>query len=50
MSARTHPIGDRHTELLVGLVLFALGAWLIRDAHEGRGRKTPWPLSLVTPY
>ena len=33
---------DRHTELVLGMALFAASAWLIYDAYEGRGRKRPF--------
>lgn len=48
--ARAHLIADRQLELLVGVALFAFGAWLIHEAYEGRGRRTPWPLSVFAPY
>jgi hypothetical protein len=40
---------DRQLELGVGVVLFLAGAWMIRDAYEGRGRKRPFPASLILP-
>jgi len=40
--ARRHLIADRHTELLVGVALFALGSYLLWEAWEGRGRPRPF--------
>lgn len=38
----TRPIQDRTTELALGIALFLAGAWLIRDAYEGRGKQRPF--------
>jgi len=46
---RPGPIRDRNAELVLGIASFVLGAWLIRDAYEGRGRKRPFAASLVLP-
>lgn len=42
-------IRDRSVELSLGIVLFVAGAWLIRDAYEGRGKKRPFAAHLVLP-
>jgi hypothetical protein len=34
-------IRDQRTCLVLGLVLFVLGAKLLHDAYEGRGRSAP---------
>lgn len=38
---RGHLIENRGAEIALGLVLFAGGALLLRDAYEGRGREVP---------
>jgi hypothetical protein len=40
---------DRHVELAAGIALFIAGAWMIRDAYEGRGKKRPFAAHLVLP-
>jgi hypothetical protein len=35
-------MADRRTEILLGAAAFAVGALLLRDAFDGRGRKQPW--------
>lgn len=47
---RRHLIADRHAEIAAGLVLFALGAVLLHDAWDGRGRRVPWPMGAVMPW
>lgn len=37
-----HLIKDRNTELLVGVAALVLGAYLLHDAYEGRGRTRPF--------
>jgi hypothetical protein len=45
MAALRRPyIGDPVIEAIAGLVLFGLGAVLLHDAYDARGRKLPWPL------
>lgn len=46
---RPRLLRDRNTELVLGVGLFALAAWMIYDAYEGRGRKRPFPASLFLP-
>lgn len=40
---------DRHVELTLGVALFLAGAWMVRDAYEGRGKKRPFAAHLVLP-
>jgi hypothetical protein len=47
---RGHFIQSRGTEILVGAVLFLVGALLVWDAFDGRGKKLPWPLGAVAPW
>jgi hypothetical protein len=42
-------IRDRRVELALGVAAFIVGAWLIRDAYEGRGKKRPFAAHLVLP-
>lgn len=46
---RPGPLQDRRAELALGVALFVAGAWLIRDAYEGRGKKRPFAAHLVLP-
>lgn len=48
-TTRPGPLKDRRVELTLGVVAFVAGAWLIRDAYEGRGRKRPFAAHLVLP-
>lgn len=43
-------IKDRKVEILVGLVFFAIGALLIYDAFDRRGKKVPWPGGAILPW
>lgn len=47
--ARPTLIRDRHVELALGVGAFIAGAWLIRDAYEGRGKKRPFVAHLTLP-
>lgn len=38
---RRHYIADQRAEVLAGLAAFVLGAMLLHDAYEGRGRDQP---------
>ncbi len=40
-------IPDRRTALLAGAGLVVLGAWLLYDAYEARGRTRPFALRLL---
>lgn len=44
---RRHLIRDRQLEVLAGLGALVLGAILLRDAYEGRGRDQP---KLLRPF
>lgn len=37
-----HPIKDRHTELVLGVVLGIVASYLLYDAYEGRGKSRPF--------
>jgi len=39
---RPKVLRDRHTELILGGVLFVASSWLFYDAYENRGRKRPF--------
>jgi len=45
-----HVFQDRKIEIILGVFLFAIGALLVYDAFESRGKKIPWPLGLVAPW
>ena len=45
-----HFINNRKTEIILGAVMFLLGALLLWDAFDGRGKKLPWPLGAVAPW
>jgi hypothetical protein len=45
-----HPIKDRKKELVIGLILFVLGAYLCYDSYNGRGKNAPWPLGMAMPF
>ena len=49
MSKRPAALQDRSVELGLGIALFIAGAWLIRDAYEGRGKSRPFVAHLVLP-
>lgn len=36
-----HYIANQRTEIAVGVVVFALGALLLHDAYDGRGKTQP---------
>ncbi|HEY2041171.1 MAG TPA: hypothetical protein VGH11_00750 [Jatrophihabitans sp.] len=40
--SRPAALADRHTEMVLGGVLFVFASWLIWDAYEGRGRPRPF--------
>ena len=41
MTRRRHIVADRRTEIVLGLLAFAGGALLLRDAYDNRGREVP---------
>lgn len=45
-----HLIEDRKCEILLGLGLFLVGALLIYDAFDRRGKKVPWPGGAILPW
>lgn len=45
-----HFIQSRKTEIMVGLALFLIGAVLLYDAFDARGKKIPWPGGAITPW
>lgn len=45
-----HFIQNRKTEMIVGAVVFVLGALLLWDAWNGRGKNAPWPLGGILPF
>jgi hypothetical protein len=45
-----HFIKNRAAEIWIGLLLFMVGALLLYDAFEGRGKKMPWPASALAPW
>lgn len=44
--SRPH-VPDRRTALLAGVALVSLGAWLLYDAYEARGRTRPFVMRLL---
>jgi hypothetical protein len=40
-------IRDQATSVVVGLALFGAGSWLLYEAWEGRGAKTPFLARLI---
>jgi hypothetical protein len=46
MPRRSVLIPDQRTELYAGLALTVAGAYLLYEAHEGRGKKRPFLLRL----
>jgi hypothetical protein len=45
-----HFIKDRKLEIFVGVILFLVGALLVWDAFDGRGKNLPWPLGAIAPW
>ncbi len=43
-------IASQKVELYAGLAFFAIGAWLLWCAYEGRGGKSPFLLGIFTPF
>lgn len=43
-------IKDRKTEIILGIILFMVGALLLYDAFDGRGKKMPWPGGAIAPW
>jgi hypothetical protein len=47
MSRRPAVLRDRHSELVIGAVLWIAGAWCFWDAYEGRGKQRPFVARLL---
>ena len=45
-----HFIKDRKVEIVLGVILFLVGALLLYDAFDARGKKVPWPASAIAPW
>lgn len=45
-----HLIKDRKREIALGVVLFLLGALLLYDAFDARGKRMPWPAGAIAPW
>lgn len=45
-----HFIKDRKAEILIGVILFLVGALLLFDAFDARGKKVPWPGGAIMPW
>lgn len=45
-----HFIQNRKTELIVGALMFVIGALFLWDAWNGRGKNAPWPLGGILPF
>lgn len=45
-----HFMKSRNGEILVGALLFLLGALFLWDAFDGRGKNPPWPLGAIFPW
>ena len=45
-----HLIKDRKIEIFLGVILFLVGALLLYDAFDSRGKKMPWPVSALAPW
>lgn len=45
-----HFIQNRAAEIAVGLALFLIGALLLYDAFDARGKKIPWPGGAIAPW
>lgn len=45
-----HFIKNRGTEIIIGIVLFMVGALLLYDAFDARGKKMPWPGGAIAPW
>lgn len=45
-----HFMKNRTAEIAIGVILFLVGALLVYDAFDGRGKKIPWPFGAVAPW
>lgn len=49
MARRKHPVSNAKHSAILGVALMALGAYLLHDAYEGRGRERPFAMRFLTP-
>lgn len=47
---RGHFIQNRKAEITIGIILFLVGALLVYDAFDARGKNLPWPLGAIAPW
>jgi hypothetical protein len=47
---RGHFIQDRKTEIVLGILMFTAGCFLLWDAFDKRGKKMPWPAGGLAPW
>lgn len=47
---RHHLIQNRRLEIGIGILFFLIGAILVYDAYDARGKKVPWPASMLAPW
>lgn len=45
-----HFMQNRRAEIALGVFLFLVGALLVYDAFDARGKKLPWPIGAVAPW
>jgi len=45
-----HFINNRKVEIILGVILFLVGALLLYDAFDARGKKMPWPSGAIAPW
>lgn len=45
-----HFVKNRGAEIFLGAALFLIGALLLYDAFDGRGKKMPWPGGAIAPW
>jgi hypothetical protein len=45
-----HFIQNRKYEILLAVVLMLVGSLLLYDAYDTRGKKLPWPASVLAPW
>lgn len=50
LKPKGHLIASRKTEIVVGVILFALGVLFLWDASSGRNKEFPWPVGGIMPW
>lgn len=45
-----HFIQSRKWEIIIGVAFFLIGACLMYDAFDARGKKVPWPGGAILPW